>query len=538
MYGSINVAQHEARKHAIKCIDQSISTLSDGSIIRRSSQDILWQQLPPGSSPEISEIVKAYAPHGLESQFEALYRILRAAVVGGKNGSAFLQGSTGTGKSLVLDQCLLALRDECDHNGMTMFRIISLDGLCLPGTSGLYRVFQEVLRQLSQTSSTENAACNQEKINDLMNFKPSSFTNLLQLFKEAIMIGSLDQVPLVFVLNEIDSFLGTGSQQMGNTSSISLAEGISENSRQMLLYQVLDQVSAPESTISFVGITLDHMIMHRFEKRIRSRAEGTSSFINFGGIVSAEVVGHILHEKLSGPVLVKYGELFSHSNCVGDDKTDNQELRLVSSLLCRSLQLHSDLRQVFRVLTSCLNLDRFELENLENTSDMSSVASYSNLLESLLDHGSCADGAGPKDLNSRILTGLSGPELAIAFATRRLYRRFIQCGSESYTLTLQSIAEEYEKTWRGVGGKYSRLMLDRGFMNLLLLGLFTPIQRPYSFALLSRKDSGSNGRGFASSVIYNLKVNVSFDVGKLETLMESDQLRYSTALKEWGAKKV
>ena len=75
------------------------------------------QQSQPQQSRSLSmdEISKIYAPVGLKSQFEELYRILHPSLVERSdktNASTFLQGARGSGKSLLLNQCIEALQDE------------------------------------------------------------------------------------------------------------------------------------------------------------------------------------------------------------------------------------------------------------------------------------------------------------------------------------------------------------------------------------------------------------------------------------------
>jgi hypothetical protein len=107
--------------------------------------------------------------------------------------------------------------------------------------------------------------------------------------------------------------------------------------RQLLLYHLLDRVATQGSFICFVGVTSHQGIMGMLEKRIRSRAEGTSRFIHFGPCPSFAALLSLLLSKFD----------------TGADDSTNQEM--ISS----PTSLH---QQITKILT-------------EPTEDVDTVAS-------------------------------------------------------------------------------------------------------------------------------------------------------------------
>ena len=72
--------------------------------------------------------------------------------------------------------------------------------------------------------------------------------------------------------------LVAGGRPPATTSS----PGPSSSDRQLLLYHLLDRVADHRSLLSLVGITSQLATVSTFEKRVRSRAEGTSRIVYFG----------------------------------------------------------------------------------------------------------------------------------------------------------------------------------------------------------------------------------------------------------------
>jgi hypothetical protein len=64
--------------------------------------------------------------------------------------------------------------------------------------------------------------------------------------------------------------------------------------RHLLLYHLLDRVAGHDSLLSLVGMTAKLSTVGMFEKRVKSRAEGTSKVIYFGHPSSFDIIADIL----------------------------------------------------------------------------------------------------------------------------------------------------------------------------------------------------------------------------------------------------
>jgi hypothetical protein len=273
------------------------------------------------------------------------------------NVSALLMGPRGEGKSLVLDRCLLALeqraRDEdskqpkdgnADENSLgARFRVVRLNGVLLRGENVVI-VVQEIVRQLCEIVTREscladkghtkeriasnlqlqqlgndqdqnkNAWIIQEKLQQIMHrqaqqfrSKVTTFNSTMACLNEAFQISCIDSIPILIVLEELDSFLPAKNSgkvyradgiQKSITSSYhnqshsngkskhppgtdSLSSLILSSPRDLLLYHLLDRVAGKGSLISLVGMCARLTTTDSYEKRVRSRAQGTSTVIYF-----------------------------------------------------------------------------------------------------------------------------------------------------------------------------------------------------------------------------------------------------------------
>ena len=88
----------------------------------------------------------------------------------------------------------------------------------------------------------------------------SSFTSNLSLLETTLKISEIDQLPIILILDELDCFTDEGE-------------------RQLLLYYLFDKVATPGSNLCLLATTTNFSTLSLLEKRIRSRAEGTSKII-------------------------------------------------------------------------------------------------------------------------------------------------------------------------------------------------------------------------------------------------------------------
>lgn len=124
--------------------------------------------------------------------------------------------------------------------------------------------------------------------NDAHDFRSrrTGFNTNIALLDEALRTARVDGIPILIVLEELDTFLAKGRSTNFNNLAESVDAGGNQdggsNDRQLLLYHLLDRVADHKFLVSLVGITTDLHTVNKFEKRVQSRAEGTSKIIYFG----------------------------------------------------------------------------------------------------------------------------------------------------------------------------------------------------------------------------------------------------------------
>ena len=610
-------------KAQIQHADDVLSNFSDTATNFRPGRRSLWNNT---SSPPLSEITRIYAPVGLEHHFQDLYRILHPCLVQRTgNASAFLQGARGSGKSTLLRHCLAACTDELQQQKMPPFRTVSLHGIAVPGKH-VSLVLTEILTQLSAAAfgsnrtsapsqgnpndketqqqdddvTTEPAnkrqrkqqSSSRERLQELLRLrKNSSFTNNIQLLNETLEIASVDGVPILFVLDELDAFLSSSSEQ-----------------RQVLLYHLLDRVSTAGSLCSFCGLTANQGTVRRLEKRIRSRAEGSSKFLHFGPCPSYEdLVQRLLENKLTVHQTDNHTDNNNgaadrnHSENNGDcslkdqvahllrhqtNDDSNQQTLTVAETLERDFRLGKDMRWFCRVLQYAITLYRHDCRrqldaiccsqslaaskgasvprdrNDENTkascitsaelaeSTASSTPRFDtdHLIQAMMDMEasfSNADGGDrdlvlikgvPVDFRIQVLCDLTGPQVALLLAARRILARDgHRHEATNLPLTLDRMLEEYRTSYRG--SHYSAQQLMRAFFDLLELDVVRPASDhsgtiPWQYMHDDRlMDMDSNT--MAARVPLHLTVDIHRE---LQKVLEKNLLKCSTALREWGRK--
>ena len=116
--------------------------------------------------------------------------------------------------------------------------------------------------------------------------RKSGFNTNISLLDEALRTARIDGIPILIVLEELDTFLAGGKSYNMMTDQISQEQGSGSNDRQLLLYHLLDRVADHKFLVSLVGMTTNLSTINQLEKRVQSRAEGTSKVIYFGHDVS------------------------------------------------------------------------------------------------------------------------------------------------------------------------------------------------------------------------------------------------------------
>eukprot|EP00978_Attheya_sp_CCMP212_P009492 scaffold22457_cov47-Attheya_sp.AAC.2 len=240
-----------------------------------------------------------------------------------QNASALLMGPRGHGKTLVLERCLRSLQEEQRSLGRShhFFRIVRIHGVLTRGDD-VGAVVADIVRQLSDNAWKYGVKAMQKQTKqkgtvidedarrraleldrELLRIRKSAFTSNLALLDEVLGMACIDSTPVLIILDELDAFISTG-QSSGTSSTSSAKTGgggskklVATSDRQLLLYHLLDRVADHSSSISLIGITTRLGIVGKFEKRVKSRAEGTSKTIYFGHSTSYESMVEILLSK-------------------------------------------------------------------------------------------------------------------------------------------------------------------------------------------------------------------------------------------------
>lgn len=302
---------------------------------------------PDNASDEINLTEKA--PVGWKQQYNELFALLRTGLLGFRyddaieshepdnergrqtNVSAILMGPRGQGKSFILERCLSDLsvlagqlkKKKCVDeraNERAAFRVVRLNGLLYAGQNAV-ACAREIARQIGEMAGeTKNVkqsygVCSSSsskkklKLNDglakkrsdglavegespnnndnesptkAFNFttRRSGFTSNIALLDEALQTARIDNIPILIILEELDTFISKGKSM--NSSE----EAEESSARQLLLYHLLDRVADCKFLVSLVGLTTDISTSSKLEKRVLSRAEGTSKFIYFGRMLT------------------------------------------------------------------------------------------------------------------------------------------------------------------------------------------------------------------------------------------------------------
>ena len=550
----------------VRELDVIIGGFSDASFEIRPSPEAsqqLWnadREVPPTPTA----VAEKFAPLHLHNQFEELYRVLHPALVDRsdkKNASAFLQGARGSGKSLTLQLVLRALQTEIEmKKKKTQFRIVRLNGILVPGNQVAVCV-QEILRQLTelaeespithhqQSVATEQSTAGEapprkkpkrsQRAKELLRLRKTRFTNQIQLLNEILQFACLDGVPILFVLDELDSFVkSTG----GTNFAVS---GTDIMDRQLLLYHLLDRVATDSSLVSFVGMTCHNGTMSRLEKRIRSRAEGTTRFIYFGPCSSIQewfdIVGKKMQTKDGGEILAEWKSIVATETVA----EETQREQILDSLR-RSHNLGYSVRWLFRVVSTSLKLYRHDL--IHDCQDGSMDGNQGSSLQSCLFQSLTSMGAPflpssvqrksnaqcmmPSDIRMQTLRDLAGPQIALVLAARRILARDSH-RENTAPLTLERILEEY-KSFKGNSNRYSRTMLLVSFRDLLATGLVRP-GTDHSGTAPFRYVMDQSFSDLTAPTAGKIELHLNIDIHReFQKVLEQKMLDCSAALQEWG----
>ena len=233
-----------------------------------------------------------------------------------------------------------------------------------------------------QTPTSNNNKNNNDESHDLR-IRRSGFNTYISLLDEVLRAARVDGIPILIVLDELDTFLAGGrSSKMELSEAGNSQQDGGSSDRQLLLYHLLDRVADHKFLVSFVGMTTDLTAVSKLEKRVQSRAEGSSKIIYFGHnhdyddlvkcllgkfytppgmnhCVTDEYDEHTAMLEIREEVdFILRGNCESDINRVNSEEDDNQftdDFALVRRVLQRNYNLiGSDMRWVCRVFDVAL----------------------------------------------------------------------------------------------------------------------------------------------------------------------------------------
>ncbi len=460
------------------------------------------------------------------------------------------------------------------HNQMVPFRLIRLDGILLRGHDVNVAV-REIVRQLSEIASRESFerlcsngtsttsvntstgtsadtgvqstsnqntkkpspkssssnnnnttttnTCTQkgaiheklyqilEKESYNLRTRKTTFNNSLATLDEALQTACIDSIPILIIMDELDSFLNHSTSATSNSSSNSNNNTSSSvditSKRHLLLYHLLDRVAGKGSLISMVSSTSRLSTIGMFEKRVRSRAEGTTKIIYFGrpatydelvaillskideynnihdddddvGVVhdkeQEKSMHDLLKEQLSSillPSVEQLNDVDKNDNLDSDERQKvKDEIYMVRDILKRNFSFGQDVRWFCRVVALSLSL---YMEDLNKVVDPSTIPIMTRdyFIDALTAMGgldvnikainvsrssySTYDDNPMAQINKTMvldfgnprmnkLRDLTGPQITVLLSAKRILYRDSQNEATNIPLTFERILTEYE----------------------------------------------------------------------------------------------
>ncbi|CAM9557915.1 unnamed protein product [Scytosiphon promiscuus] len=272
-------------------------------------------QLPPeqqgeGAGERGSSAWGHLWPLGRATQCEDLRRVLRRTIFDGESQSALLLGSTGTGKSLVLDRVLRSLAQEVaskatattgrgkrkrqketaeerggreaeakagaterrqqqrrhQHQRKQPFRAVYLNGAAQVDDGVAMR---EIVQQLGITGAATQG---------------SIYNSNLAMMVESMKTGTVNGVPVIFVLDDFERFTCRKPQT--------------------LLYALLDLCQDKTICAAVVGLSVNLNVLDAAEKRVKSRFSfrQVRESLCYAKMVDGKGEGRKVEEKYRGRV--------------------------------------------------------------------------------------------------------------------------------------------------------------------------------------------------------------------------------------------
>jgi hypothetical protein len=345
-------------------------------------------------------------------------------------------------------------------------------------------------------------------------------------------------------------------------------------------------------------MTVNMSLLSRLEKRIKSRAEGTSKFIHTGPCRSFEQLAKVLLSKFPSTAKPAESSTENAPNAASDrEETDDDQHELreeISKLLTthegpaagqsgsaerrvlqalqRNYSLGKDMRWFSRVFYHALSVYRLDLvesqaqhcEDLQQSDSTSSIA----MLAGQASSGRCTLKFQPKYLEDALasmggillkesgerlevvttdpriqaLCDLSGPQVALVLAARRILTRDSlrpeEGDKQPRPLTFDRMWEEYRSSYKGQSSRYTQRVLVHAFDALMVMGLLRPAAdhtRDGPFQYRGRDRTAYCADWNTAAARMPLQLTVDIH-REVKQALEKNLLHCSTALREWGRK--
>lgn len=547
------------RDGLVQDIDEAIARFSTGTASAVTSS--IEEDKSKENGDEHS-IIQRYEPKLLQSQFQQLFSVLSPCLCREEDtmtAAAILMGPRGSGKSLLLDRCFAA----CRHlHPSKKFRKVVINGILSRGED-VPSVVYEIIRQLSDIafdetpswegdddeygdndgSSTVSAeASNRRKrrkiqSRHMLRQRKSTFTSNLALLESTLKIAEVDQIPIIIILDELDSFTDEGE-------------------RQIILYHLLDRVATPGSNLCLIGMTSSFTTLTMLEKRIRSRAEGTSKVIYVAPLSSHQDLIKVIEHNLDGLrfsdqilSILNPPDTSQPTTSTTSTSTNDESNSRIRSCIERECRFGKDMRWYSRIFTCALSLYRLDVMMTSESHELQLPTFSSRYLSDAL----VMCGANISDDSQQSATqqsnfnlwekqaidprlqailDLSPPQVAILLSARRILSREAHREDVVIPLTLRRIFQEYESFRKGT----KKESLLPAALQLLERGVLLP----------SMDHSGGGPLQYNFSELYktldsyslrSLPLHLPYEIDhELGEALKNRQLNCSTALSEWGRK--
>ena len=513
-------------------------------LISRFSDDASHQDIEEMTNEKEQNVINMFAPPGFEESFKQLYSILYPCLSSSSESpqqqlamaaSAILIGARGCGKNRLLNSCLAACHFR---NPGLKVRKVAINGIVCRG-SDVSAVVYEIIRQLSELAFQETKSNQpsseqpskrrrmaEENEKHLLRLRKSSFTSNLALLESTLKIAAIDNIPILLVLDELDSFADEGE-------------------RQVLLYHLLDRVATPGSSLCLVGMTSKYQLLGILEKRVRSRAEGVSKVIFLNPANTYDQIVNIIKCKLDGNENVSQRILRFISKPTLSQKKDDLHAKIWSTLE-RQFRLGKDFRWFSRVISTALSFYRQDVD----MEDAPLVFKAQYLLDALVLQGSsismpsdtkqknlCMIRDQAIDPRLQAILDMSKPQVALLLAAKRILTREAHREQAVVApLTIERMLKEYESSFRKRATHKKESTLLPAAHQLLERGLLAP----------SLDHSGGGPMQYNITHVYKtldpyslmrLPLHMPIEVEKeLGEALTQNLLDCSTGLREWGRK--